>query len=232
VKDRVFSGRDVADALAAAGQALGLPPEALRYVVLEAGRAGGLGVGATPARIAVLLDGSPAPASREPAPAPARPSGDPRAGIRAVIRALGEAAGIDLAAEVEEGEQGLRVHLGGKDRGFFLEEGCEVLRATEHLLMRMFARDVAPRGIHLECEGYREQREEALRATALELAAAVAADGKPRESPPLNSYERRIVHLALAEVKGVVTYSVGEGGDRRVTVAPAGAASLPPGGEP
>jgi spoIIIJ-associated protein len=230
VKDRVYSGRDVADALAAAAQALGLPQETLRYVVLEAGRAGGLGVGATPARIAVLLDGSPAPSSREPAPA--RPSGDPRAGIRAVIRALGEAAGIDLTAEVEEGEQGLRVHLGGKDRGFFLEEGGEVLRATEHLLMRMFARDVAPRGIHLDCEGYREQREEALRATALELAAAVAADGQPRESPPLNSYERRIVHLALAEVKGVVTYSVGEGGDRRVTVAPAGGASGPPGGEP
>ena len=91
MKDRVFSGRDVADALAAAGQALGLPPETLRYVVLEAGRAGGLGVGATPARIAVLLDGSPAPASREPAPTPARPSGDPRAGIRAVVRAMGEA---------------------------------------------------------------------------------------------------------------------------------------------
>jgi len=231
VKDRVFSGRDVADALAAAGQALGLPAEALRYVVLEAGRAGGLGVSPTPARIAVLLDGSPpAPPSREAAPP--RPAGDPRAGIRAVVRALGEAAGIDLAAEIEEGEDALRVRLGGTDRGFFLEEGGEVLRATEHLLMRMFARDVAPRGLLVDCEGYREQRDEALRATALELAAAVTADGKARTSPALNAYERRIVHLALAEVKGVVTYSVGEGGDRRVTVAPAGAAPGPPGGEP
>ena len=230
MKDRVFSGLEVADALAAAGSALGLPAETLRYVVLEAGRPGGLGVSPTPARIAVLLDDAPAPPSREPAPP--RLSGDPRAGIRAVVRALGEAAGIDLAAEIEEGEQGLRVHLGGKDRGFFLEEGGEVLRATEHLLMRMFARDVAPRGILVDCEGYREQRDEALRATARELAAAVTADGKARTSPALNAYERRIVHLALAEVKGVVTFSVGEGGDRRVTVAPAGAAPGPPGGEP
>ncbi|HKC10544.1 MAG TPA: hypothetical protein VKI41_00650, partial [Vicinamibacteria bacterium] len=165
MKDRVFSGRDVAAALAAAGQALGLPAETLRYVVLEAGRPAGLGVSPTPARIAVLLDDSPAPPRQEPAPP--RPSGDPRAGIRAVVRALGEAAGIDLAAEIEEGEQGLRVRLGGKDRGFFLEEGGEVLRATEHLLMRMFARDVAPRGLLVDCEGYREQRDEALRATAL-----------------------------------------------------------------
>jgi spoIIIJ-associated protein len=230
VKDRVFSGRDVADALAAAGQALGVPADALRYVVLEAGRPGGLGVSPTPARIAVLLDGAPAPPSREAAPP--RPAGDPRAGIRAVVRALGEAAGIDLAAEIEEGEDALRVRLGGSDRGFFLEEGGEVLRATEHLLIRMFARDVAPRGIRVDCEGYREQREEALRAQALELAAAVTADGKTRTIPALNAYERRIVHLALAEVKGVVTYSVGEGGDRQVTVAPAGAAPGPPGGEP
>jgi spoIIIJ-associated protein len=230
VKDRVFSGRDVAEALAAAGQALGLPAEALRYVVLETPRPGGLGVSPSPARIAVLLDGSPAAPSREAAPP--RPPGDPRAEIRAVVRALGEAAGIDVAAEIEEGEEALRVHLGGSDRGFFLEEGGEVLRATEHLLMRMFGRDLAPRGIVVDCEGYREQREEALRAQARELAAAVTADGKARTSPALNSYERRIVHLALAEVKGVVTYSVGEGGDRRVTVAPAGAAPGTPGGEP
>jgi spoIIIJ-associated protein len=230
VKDHLFSGRDVADALAAAGQALGLPVDALRYVVLETGRPGGLGVSPTPARIAVLLDRSPAPPSREAAPP--RPAGDPRAGIRAVVRALGEAAGIDLAAEIEEGEEALRVRLGGSDRGFFLEEGGEVLRATEHLLMRMFARDVAPRGILVDCEGYRDQRDEDLRAKAMELAAAVTADGKARTSPALNAYERRIVHLALAEVKGVVTYSVGEGGDRRVTVAPAGTAPGPPGGEP
>jgi spoIIIJ-associated protein len=226
----MFSGRDVADALAAAGQALGLPAETLRYVVLEAGRPGGLGVSPSPARIAVLLDGSPAPPT--PKPAEPRPPGDPRAGIRAVVRALGEAAGIDLTAEIEEGDEGLRVRLGGSDQRFFLEEEGEVLRATEHLLIRMFARDVAPRWIVVECEGYREQREETLRATALELAAAVTADGKARTSPALNAYERRIVHLALAEVKGVVTYSVGEGGDRRVTVAPAEAPPGSPGGEP
>jgi spoIIIJ-associated protein len=231
VKDRVFSGRDVADALATAGQALGLPAEALRYVVLETGLPGGLGVNPTPARIAVLLDGSPVP----PRPAAEKPrptGGDPRAGMRGVVRALGEAAGIDLSAEIEEGEEALRVHLGGSDRGFFLEEGGEVLRATEHLLMRMFARDVAQRGILVDCEGYREQRDEALRVKARELAAAVTADGKARTSPALNAYERRIVHLALAEVEEVVTYSVGEGGDRRVTVAPAGAAPGPPGDEP
>ncbi len=38
----------------------------------------------------------------------------------------------------------------------------------------------------------------------------------------MNAYERRVVHVALQAEPGVTTYSVGQGSDRRVTVAPAG----------
>ena len=67
----------------------------------------------------------------------------------------------------------------------------------------------------------------------MELAEQVLADGRARRTDPLNSYERRIVHVTLAEVRGVQTFSVGEGADRRVTVAPAddaapGDSSVPP----
>ena len=44
MSDRVFSGRDVTEALAAAAQALGVSAEKLRYFVLDAGTAGGLGL--------------------------------------------------------------------------------------------------------------------------------------------------------------------------------------------
>ncbi len=219
MKDRAFSGRDVQEAVAAAAAGLGLPAEALRYVILETGSPGGLGVGPSPARIAVLLDAS--SAGRRPDVAASPPAQDPRAEVRGLLRALAEEAGLDVAVEVSEQAGTLQVTLAGPDAEFFLGasgEG-EVLRAFEHLLQRVFAGAGGEEPLRLECAGFRDRRDRALTEKAIALAAEVKGDGVARTTAPLNAYERRVIHVALSQVEGVVTYSVGEGADRRVTVA-------------
>jgi len=229
VKDRVFSGPDIEEAIAVAAANLGLPRAELRYVVLEPGTAGGRGLRPTPARIAVLL---PEPGRRggaagiqEPAAAttPAL-TPDPRAGLRETIRALALAGGLEVGAEVEENDEAVVVRLHGADVAFFLgEDGRgEVLRATEHLLLRLYGAALQPRSLRLTCEGFRARRDEALAVEAHILAEAVRKEGQPRTLEPMNAYERRVVHVALQAEPGVTTYSVGQGSDRRVTVAPAG----------
>jgi spoIIIJ-associated protein len=217
LSDRAFTGRDIPEAVAAASRALGLPPERLRYVVLEAGTPGAHGIGGTPARIAVLVD-APAPAGVAPG-APSAPPAAPGPRLRALVRALAEAAGVDLAAEVEEAEGALTVRVEGPGASLLLEEDGEVFRALEHLLQRAAFRPGARPRVVLTCPGYKEKRDDDLRAEARALARAVRADGKPRETRPLNSYERRIVHMVVSEEPGLRTFSVGEGADRRVTVA-------------
>jgi spoIIIJ-associated protein len=232
VRDRAFSGRDLPEAVAAAAASLGLPASSLRYVVLEPGSPGGRGVKPSPARIAVLLDASspssPRPSAGGPPPA-ASPALDPRAEVRGVLRALTEAAALDVGVEMSERAGTQEVRLLGKDTTFFLGDDGQgtVLRALEHLLQRVYATAGGEDPLRVECEGYRERREQLLVETARTLAAAVREDGQARTTGPLNSYERRVVHVALSEEAGVVTYSVGEGSDRRVTVAPA-----PPAGSP
>jgi spoIIIJ-associated protein len=232
VKDRAFSGKDVEDALAVAGAALGLPVASLRFVVLDPGSPGRVGSSPTPARIAVILD-APAPPGREEEPDHGLEGeeADPLAGIREVVRALVETARLDVSLEIEEGREAVVVRLDGPDRAFFLgEDGQgEVLRAVEHLLQRMFAPDLVPLSLRVECGGFRDRRDAALEAEARALAERVQREGRPLTMPPLNAYERRVVHVALAGVPGVVTYSVGEGADRRVTVGPA---PSPSAGEP
>jgi spoIIIJ-associated protein len=229
VKDRLFSGPDIDEALAVAAASLGLPRAELRYVVLDPGSSGGRGLKPTPARIAVLLRDSPRAGGadrdgrdRGGAGAGAAPP-DARAGIRQTIRALAEAGGLDVDPEIEETEEVVVVRLRGPDQTFFLGVSGkgEVLRATEHLLQRLYGAVLQPRFLRVTCEGFRERRDQALAEEARRLAEAVRADGQPREMEPLNAYERRVVHVALQDEQGVVTFSVGEGSSRRVTVAPA-----------
>ena len=225
MRDRVFSGPDVEEAIAVAAANLGLPRAELRYVVLEPGTAAGRGLKPTPARIAVFLPepGRQVAPAGDRAPAPAS-APDPRAGLRETIRALAEAGGLEVEAEVEESEDAVVVRLHGADLAFFLgEDGRgEVLRATEHLLLRLYGAALQPRALRLTCEGFRARRDEALAVEAHRLAEEVRNEGQPRTMEPMNAYERRVVHVALQAEPGVTTYSVGQGADRRVTVAPAG----------
>jgi spoIIIJ-associated protein len=248
VSDRAFTGRDVQEAVEQAAHALGLPVDRLRYVVLDTGSPGGRGLKPTPARIAVLLGTAPVRRTEGPEPATARASeerppaaraedpapdegpaaGAPPASVeseaRTLIAALARTAGLDLAAEIEETSQAVRILIQGPQAAEFLlgPGGAPVVfEALENLLYGHFGRRLAPRKLVVECEGLKAHREDGLRVMATELAQAVLADGRPRTTTPLNSYERRLVHVALQEHPGVITYSVGDGASRRVTVAPA-----------
>jgi spoIIIJ-associated protein len=230
VRDQVFSGQDVDDALAVAAATLGLPRAELRYVVLDAGSPAARGLKPTPARIAVMLEPDRTGvegAHERPERAPAE---DPRAGVRATLRAVAEAGGLELTTDIEETEQATLVRLRGPDETFLLGEdgGGEPLRAIEHLLQRMYGAALYPKTLRLTCEGFREKRDQALAEEARRLAAEVRAEGRPRAMVPLNAYERRVVHLALQGEPGVTTYSVGDGPERRVTVAPATEGGPPP----
>jgi spoIIIJ-associated protein len=224
VRDRLFTGTDVAEALAAAARTLGLPQRELRYVVLDVGRRGGMGLQPTLARVAVLLQEQ-APARSRALPDPESSSrreepGDVRAGIRGVVRSMAEAAGAELSCEMEEHESVLLVELRGPGCSAFYGEDAagEPLRALEHLLLRMYGESLRPLGLRVRCEGFRERREVAIGERARRLAAEVRASGEAVELEPMNAYERRLVHIALQDEAGVGTHSVGEGSVRRVRI--------------
>lgn len=237
MRDRLFTGSSVAEALAAASHLLGLPQRELRYVVLDEGSAGGRGLQATPARVAVLLqEAAPRVATVRDervseGPRREQPAGDVKAGIRGVVRALADAAGSEVACEIEEHESVLLVELRGAGCGALYGEDAdgEPLRALEHLLLRMYGEALRPLALRLRCEGFRERREAALGARARRLAEQVRATGETCALEPMNAYERRLVHLALEAEAGVCTRSIGEGSARRVQIVAEGQATAEPG---
>ena len=218
MKDQIFEGATVEAALGEAARVLGLRREGLPHVVLQSGG---------PARVAVLLGARPAPADRAQAPRPSRGDMHPEprqevasggrpleADVCAVVRALGEAAGLDASADCERRESGLAVRLQG-DPTFF---STEVVRALEIVLRGVAARAGFRGPVRVHVDGT-EEREVALRRLAEETAEAVRRDGQPRTLPALNSWERRQVHVTLQDYPDVVSSSSGEGRERTLTVS-------------
>jgi spoIIIJ-associated protein len=226
MKDPVFEGEDLQAAVAQAAATTGIEAAALRYVVLEPGSAALPGQPGRRARIAVLLSAAPPVSSAAPAPrTQAAPSSqepestDAAEAVRRRVLELGEAAGLKLEASLETGPETSVLRITGGD-DFLLQDDAEPLRALEHLLQRAYG-DALPGRLVLDVAGYRGARESQIQSQARAWAEEVRRTGQPRETPPMNAYDRRLIHMALAEEPGLRTFSVGEGSRRRVTIAPA-----------
>ena len=130
------------------------------------------------------------------------------------------AVGTDAADS--EGDAEVLADLDGKDKELLLERNAEVLKAFEHLAFRALRLEPAyHEKIHIYSGGYRALRFEELRMTARVAAGRVQTSLQPFRLNPMSSRERRIVHLALKEMTGVRTESIGMGEERQVVIHPA-----------
>jgi spoIIIJ-associated protein len=122
----------------------------------------------------------------------------------------------------EEGEAEVFADLDGKDKEILTARGGEVLKALEHLAFRALGLEPAfHEKIHLDCGGFRALRFEELRMTARVAAERVLSSKQPFQLNAMSSRERRIVHLALKDMPGVRTESVGTGEERHIVIHPA-----------
>lgn len=100
----------------------------------------------------------------------------------------------------------------------------QVMDALQHLVSKMSYRDRAVGGrskpIVLDADGYRNKHIERLESLADRMATKAIRSQTTIELDPMSPHDRRIVHLALADMEGVTTRSEGEGDDRRVLVVP------------
>jgi spoIIIJ-associated protein len=153
---------------------------------------------------------------------------------RAAVEALRDflektvrAAGFQLKVTVSEaapgtGDAEVIADVDGRDKEILLERGAEVLKALEHLAFRALRLEPEHHEkIHVDCGGYRALRFEELRMTAKIAAERVQTSKQPFRLNPMTSRERRIVHLALKDMPGVRTESVGVGEQRQVVIHPA-----------
>lgn len=98
----------------------------------------------------------------------------------------------------------------------------QVVDALQHLVNKMMGRDRIERGkpVIVDAGGYRDRHVERLENLAERMATKAKETGSPVDLTPMSAYDRRIVHMALAEQEGITTRSEGEGQDRHIVVHP------------
>ena len=119
--------------------------------------------------------------------------------------------GLTLTAAIEETPEATRINLEGEDGGVLIRRGGEGLQALQHVVPTTFRKQLGDDNrIVIDCNGFRRDKDAELRQMALFVAGKARSSGVPQEMGPLNPYERRIVHLAVAQQHDVTSESIGD----------------------
>ena len=214
-----IQARTVEEAISIALQRLNASRNEVKVDVVSEGKAGLLGIGTEEAIIIVER--------LEPTP---EPEGNASEIVKDILERLLELMELEGTIQpqtiaVTDGEEQitspLAVNVLGDDLGILIGRRGQTLAALQYIVRLMVnhqTREWTP--VVIDIEGYKQRRSEALQALAVRIAEQVRTRGTPFTLEPMPAYERRIIHLALADHPDVTTESTGEGDLRKVVVLP------------
>lgn len=209
-------GKTVEEAVQRALHQLGVSRDEVEVNVVREGKSGILGIGAEEAIVRVT-------------PIP-QPGGDAAEVAREVVEQLLQLLGVvgtiepqalPIVAEEKEAAPAVALNIKGEDLGILIGRRGQTLAALQYVVRLIVGRQVktwVP--IVIDVEGYKQRRYQALESFANQMAERVKTKGAPFTLEPMPAYERRIVHLALANHPDVITESIGQGESRKVVIRP------------
>jgi len=113
------------------------------------------------------------------------------------------------------------INIKTEDPQILIGEGGQTLNEIQHLLKKILKRKVEDFFyLDIDINDYKKKKGEYLKEIALLVADEVILSNSEKELSPMLSYERRIIHLVLAERKDIFTESIGQGNERRVKIKP------------
>jgi spoIIIJ-associated protein len=130
------------------------------------------------------------------------------------------AMGLSLTTRIEDTPEGTRINLEGEDGGVLIRRSGEGLQALQHVVATAFRKQLGDdTRITIDCMGFRRDKDAELRQMAMYMAEKARTSGAAQEMGPLNPYERRIVHLAIAEHDDVTSESIGDAHMKTVIIS-------------
>jgi len=108
-----------------------------------------------------------------------------------------------------------------EDAKMFIGRQGLMLADIQLLLRKVIKKEIGKEiYLTLDIDNYRKNKINSYKSMANSAAEEVITTGQQRTLPPLSAYARRIIHMELAKRDDVLTESIGEGEDRRVSIKP------------
>jgi len=140
-----------------------------------------------------------------------------------VARSIMECLDVNyrIFSEDQEGTTYVNIETAGVD-GLLIGRKGDTLSSLQHLIGRIVSKKMGGyQRLTLDVGGYLRNRHEILKQKALRAADKVKKTNHEVTLEPMYAAERRIVHMALADIEGISTYTVGNGDLRKVCISPA-----------
>lgn len=122
---------------------------------------------------------------------------------------------LDLKYQIKRKNDIISLIFEGNDKHLLLRKDGALLMAFQHILNK-----VSPHKVQADCEFYRKRKERRIKEYAQNVANHVHETGKDEILDMMNPYERRIVHIAINQIPGITTESIGEGFLKRIKISP------------
>lgn len=140
---------------------------------------------------------------------------DESAAVEVFLRNLMQVFPLDLTYQVKKRDQMIYVVFDGEDRKVLLKNDGALLLAIQHVLNK-----ISSQKVQVDCEFFRRRKEKQLKEYAQQVAQKVKETGQEEILDFMNPYERRIIHIAVNQIPGLTTESLGEGFLKKVRVYP------------
>jgi spoIIIJ-associated protein len=195
----------------------GIDKAAVRFQVVSEGERGLLGVGYAPARVIASAD-----ASATPDESQAVDESELASEVRDVLDHILAAVGVRARVDIDENDENVTATFVGGELGLLIGKHGQTIDAIQYLANAIVWRNRGDerKAVVVDAAGYRARREASLSTLAKRSAERAVGSGRSVELEPMTAVERKVVHVQLKDVPGVVTRSEGTEPNRFVVIDP------------
>ena len=130
------------------------------------------------------------------------------------------ALGVKTSTTVEETADGPRINISGEEAELLVRHRGEPIKALQHVVDMAYGRSLLDeKRLFVDALEYRKGKDVELGRMAKLLAEKARESGVEQQLGPLNPYERRLVHLAVAEIPGATSESIGDAFSKTVLIS-------------